>query len=446
LNKALVSFATAAVLLMIGRTMTSAPAAPRSDRSSAGASVATPRVDVEPANGLAFAGASLRFHASVVGQTDTASVIGWKAFGDGSIDQSGVYRAPPSPGAAASIVATIGGNVGGARVSVAAPPPAGAVHALVACYADGSLDVRGDRGADPFGRLLVGDSVGGVALDPRTSTAVATSGDHLVSIDLSTMTAKASAPLNEARFGGVALLAGGAFAVATNENAESSGAGIAVYRLHRGSAPQLVSTAAAGETAEGIAVAADGRTMYVAAVNGNVVTRLLLNRDGTTKKTGALRTGTRPFDVAVDARDGVLFVADNDTPTLSGAQSRPGLEAFSLPALRRAGAAISTGSPNALPLGLAVDPDSRRLFVTNEGDDDVAVYALPSVRRVATLRVGRTPWLPAVDVRRHLLYVPNARDDSIDLFDTRTLAHIGAGVPTCAYPVGVAVESAPSTD
>jgi DNA-binding beta-propeller fold protein YncE len=446
LNKALVSIASAAVLLTVGRAMSSAPAAPRSDRTSARASAATPRVDVEPANGLAFAGASLRFHARVVGGTDASSLVGWKSYGDGSIDESGIYRAPPSPGGAASIVATIGGSVGGARVSVATPPAAGAVQALVACYADGSLDVRGDRRADPFGRLLVGDSVGDVALDARTSTAVATSGDRLISIDLLTMIAKKSAPLNEARLGGVALLAGGAFAVATNENAESNGAGIAVYRLHRGAAPQLVSTAPAGETPEGIAIADDGRTMYVAAVNGNVVTRLVLNRDGTAKKTGAARTGTRPFGVAIDARDGVLFVADNDTPTLSGAQSRPGLEEFSLPALRRIGAAISTGSPNALPLGVAVDPDSRRLFVTNEGDDDVAVYALPSLHRVATLRVGRTPWLPAVDVRRHQLYVPNARDDSFDVLDTRTLAHVRIGVPTCAYPVGVAVESAPPAD
>ena len=92
-----------------------------------------------------------------------------------------------------------------------------------------------------------------------------------------------------------------------------------------------------------------------------------------------------------------------------------------------------------MPLGVAVDPAIDRLFVTNEGDDDVAVYALPSLKREATLRVGRTPWLPAVDTRRHVLYVPNARDDTFDVFDTRTLAHIAANVPTCSYPVGVAV-------
>jgi DNA-binding beta-propeller fold protein YncE len=93
-------------------------------------------------------------------------------------------------------------------------------------------------------------------------------------------------------------------------------------------------------------------------------------------------------------------------------------------------------------LGVAVDASIDRLFVTNEGDDDVAVYRLPSLHREATLRVGRTPWLPSVDSLRHVLYVPNARDDTLDVFDTRTLAHVAAGVRTCNYPVAVAVQTA----
>src|SRR5450432_4196930 len=94
---------------------------------------------------------------------------------------------------------------------------------------------------------------------------------------------------------------------------------------------------------------------------------------------------TRAFGVAVDNRRNILVVADNDTPTLSGTKSRPGLEMFSLPSMRRIGKPISTGTANALPLGVAVDPALSRVFVTNEGDDDVAVFALPSLRRGATL-------------------------------------------------------------
>ena len=100
--------------------------------------------------------------------------------------------------------------------------------------------------------------------------------------------------------------------------------------------------------------------------------------------------------------------------------------------MMEAGAAQPTGSPEALPLGVAVDERAGRLFVTNEGDDDVAVFALPSLRREATLRVGRTPWLPSVDTRRHLLYVPNARDDTLDVFDTHTLARVAGAARTCS--------------
>jgi DNA-binding beta-propeller fold protein YncE len=441
LNKAVAAASFAAILASLGPAPSAAPAEPSQPSKSVG--VPTPRVDVVPAAGAVFAGDAMRFHVRIVGGTAAPEGVRWQAFGAGSIDETGLYRAPATTGTAVSIVATVEGSAGGARVSVVGPPRSGAVRAVVACFADGSLDVRGAHDAPAFGRLAIGDAAGGAAIDERATFAIATSGERLVAIDLATMTARASAPLTGARLGEVALLDGGAFAAASNENASVGGEGIAVFRLRRDSAPQLVSTAPAGETPEGIAVDSDGRTMYVAGVNSNSVTRLVLSNDGRTRKTGAARTNTRPFGVAVDARDHLLLVADNDTPTLSGAQSRPGLEAFSLPSLRRSGLPRSTGSPDALPLGVAVDESAGRLFVTNEGDDDVAVFALPSLRREATLRVGRTPWLPSVDTRRHLLYVPIARDDTLDVFDTRTLRRAAGNVPTCAYPVGVAVGATP---
>ncbi len=443
MNKIFAAAGFAAILASVGSTPPAAPAAPPQASNAAGAPAATPRIDVLPAAGAVFAGDAMRFHVRIVGGAGAPEDVRWQAFGAGSIDASGLFRAPATTGGAVSIVATIGGNVGGARVNVVGPPPEGAVRAVVACFADGSLDVRGAHDQPAFGRLAIDDSAGDAAIDDRATFVVATSGERLVAIDLATMTTRASAPLTGSRLGEVVLLDGGAYAAATNENAGAKGAGIAVYRVRRDSAPQLVSTAPAGETPEGIAVAQDGRTMYVTAVNSNSVTRLVLSDDGKTHKAGSTHTNTRPFGVAVDARDHLLLVADNDTPTLSGAASRPGLEAFSLPSLRRSGVPRSTGSPDALPLGVAVDASAAKLFVTNEGDDDVAVFALPSLHREATLRVGRTPWLPSVDVRRHLLYIPNARDNSLDVFDTHTLARVAGGVPTCAYPVGVAVSAAP---
>jgi hypothetical protein len=445
LNKAVAAAACAAALASLGSAPPAAPAVPPQASKPAGQPATAPRIDVVPASGAVFAGDAMRFHVRIVGGTSAPEGVRWQAFGAGTIDESGLYRAPAATGTAVSIVATIDGSAGGARVSVVGPPPAGAVRAVVACFADGSLDVRGAHDEPAFGRLAIDDSAGAAAIDQSATFAVATSGERLIAIDLATMTEFPSAPLTGARLGEVALLDGGAFAAATNESASIGGAGVAVFRVQRGSAPTLVSTAPAGETPEGIAVDSDGRSIYVTAVNSNSITRLVLNDDGTMRKSGVARTNTRPFGVAVDARNRLLLVADNDTPTLSGAQSRPGLEAFSLPSLRRVGVSRSTGSADALPLGVAVDESAGRLFVTNEGDDDVAVFTLPSLHREATLRVGRTPWLPSVDARRHLLYVPNARDDSFDVFDTHTLALVEGGIPTCAYPVGIAVTAAPAS-
>jgi hypothetical protein len=96
-----------------------------------------PRIDVVPAAGAVFAGDALRFHVRIVGGTSAPGGVRWQAFGAGSIDAAGLYRAPAAAGAAVSIVATLDGSAGGARVSVVGPPPAGAVRAVVACFADG---------------------------------------------------------------------------------------------------------------------------------------------------------------------------------------------------------------------------------------------------------------------------------------------------------------------
>ena len=425
----------ALALALSGDGGLSQPAAPTASR---GPSLSA-RIHVQPDDVAVFAGSALNFHAHVIGAAAAPAAVRWRVFGAGAIDDDGLFRAPATPGGSSSIVATIGLLAGGARVAIAAPPPPAAVHAIVACYGDGALDVRA-TGAEPsFGQLRTGTAAADVAVASTTASAIVAVDDRLVSIDLATMTPHLSPPVRGARFSEIGLLGGGAYAVATDANADETGPGIDVYRLQQGEAPSIVSRTQAGETPEGIAVADDGVTFFVSSVNGNAVRRFVLDSSGIARKTGSVRTGTRPFGVALDSRRRLLFVADNDTPTLSGSASRPGLEVFALPSLRRVGAPRATGSANALPLGVAVDAAAGRLFVTNEGDDDVAVYALPSLRREATLSVGRTPWLPSVDVRHHVLYVPDARDDAFDVFDTRTLAHTAARVPTCSYPVAVGV-------
>ena len=133
-----------------------------------------------------------------------------------------------------------------------------------------------------------------------------------------------------------------------------------------------------------------------------------------------------------------MFVADNDTPTISGTGSNPGLEVFSLPSMHRT-ARLTTGTPNALPLGITVDSPENRVFVTNEGDGTIAAYSIAPLKRLATLAAGRTPWLPAIDVPRGRLYVPSAMGDAFSVYDVRTLRPIFLAVPTCGYPTSIAI-------
>ncbi|MBC5827642.1 MAG: hypothetical protein GIW99_08190 [Candidatus Eremiobacteraeota bacterium] len=266
-----------------------------------------------------------------------------------------------------------------------------------------------------------------------------------MAVHLTSMRFVASQPVPTARFSEVASLAGGYFA-ATDNNAVAGKPGIRLFRISAGTRPMLAAGVAAGETPEGIAVDHTGRQFVVSNINSNSIMRFFFDGHGHARLSGVAKTGARPYGIALDEAHGMLFVADNDTSTVSGAASRPGLEKFRLPSLRRVGTAEATGTSNALPLGVAEDSRSQQLFVTNEGDATVTVFSLPSIRRVATLRTGRLPWLPAVDEPDHRLYVPSAGEDVVQQFDTRGYVRAQSAEHVCGYPTAVAlVAAAPSS-
>jgi DNA-binding beta-propeller fold protein YncE len=91
------------------------------------------------------------------------------------------------------------------------------------------------------------------------------------------------------------------------------------------------------------------------------------------------------------------------------------------------------------PIGIALDPATARLFVTDEEDDAIDVLDAHTLRPArAPLSTCRTPWKATIDARR--LYVACARADAIDVYDVRTLHRIkGAPFATAGYPLAVAV-------
>lgn len=360
----------------------------------------------------------------------------WTLVGPGELSADGTYFAPPRP-ADAVIVATAGGSATATSIRVVGPPPTRAQLALVTCYEEGDVQVLQAETLTKLGELHVGPKAAGIAIDPARRVALVATEGHMVSIDLATMRTGESKAIAGARFSEVVLLAGGYFA-ATDSNATERGIGVRIFALGSGLRPLLVGGARAGETPEGIAATANGREFYVANINSNSLMRFSFDARGRARLLRQAPVGTRPFGVALDSSEALVFVADNDTSVLSGAKSRPGLEVLSLTSLRPVRPTTATGTSNSLPLGVAVDEGLARLFVTNEGDGNVAVYSLPKLERVAAPRVGLSPWLPAIDAGRHRLYVPVARSNGLAEYDTRSLRRV-AVAHTCGYPTGAAV-------
>ncbi|HYK52685.1 MAG TPA: SMP-30/gluconolactonase/LRE family protein, partial [Candidatus Eremiobacteraceae bacterium] len=394
---------------------------------------------IAPASARVFEGASLRLRAAFAGAA--GGDITWSLIGPGSMAPDGTYTAPSTPGQQAIIIAGGGGTSVASAVLVVAPPPADAPLAFVACYDDGTLDVRDPSTYEDIGTASIGDAAAGVVSDPREHLAVIAAGNRIGLFDVSTGTTIFSDPIAGARFSEVAMLANG-FVAATDNQAAAGQDGVRIFGpIARGQTPKLAASSPTGDTPEGIAVSSDGRTFYITNVNTNSVMRFSFDGHSAARLTGAAVTGHRPFGVAVDDKRRLLFVADNDTPTLSGASSQPGLEIFSLPSLKLV-RRVATGSPNALPLGIAVDSSANRMFVTNEGDGDVAAYSISPFKRIATLAVGRTPWLPAIDSVAGSLLVPNAADDTLSVYDIGTLRPIATAMQTCGYPTAVAARAA----
>ncbi|CAL9633096.1 hypothetical protein SUDANB120_06150 [Streptomyces sp. enrichment culture] len=91
------------------------------------------------------------------------------------------------------------------------------------------------------------------------------------------------------------------------------------------------------------------------------------------------------------------------------------------------------------PLGLAVDPVSHRVFVTQPGHNKVSVIDVTTQVVIGSIPVGHHPTGIAIDPQRRRVYVANSGSKTVSVFDMATggVAEIHVG----ASPTGVAVDS-----
>ncbi len=348
--------------------------------------------------------------------------------GPGRLLPGGSYEIPQRARAGSALL--VAGNAAGlaaTNVRITPPPPPRRSLIVVASYDDG-LIFHDALDFSVRGVLATGGSPSDTAADASGKVAVTdTQGADLTLVTV--------APWGVEHVGGVVL--GDEVAIdettqdvfVTNRDWNGNGA------LTRVAADGSVARVATGATAEGLAIDERRQIVYVANANDGTVASVSARTMRVLRRFPAV---DRVFSLALSADGMRLYAVSNQSSgSLFGS---PG--AVVAIALDAAEPKVVARSPNLeFPLGVALDPATQTLFVTDESLGQVDVLDAQTLRpRRAALRTCATPWKPRLDPASWRLYVPCAGADAIDAFDTRTLRRIAhAPFATGSYPLAVAV-------
>jgi phospholipase C len=189
---------------------------------------------------------------------------------------------------------------------------------------------------------------------------------------------------------------------------------------------KVTSTIVVGIYPHGVTITPDGSTAYVANTGPNTgpggsefVTVIDVNDD---TATGTVTVGEAPQVVTVSPDGSLVFVTCADGVYVITASNGK---------VRKAHDDLRD------PHGVTVTPDGSLAYVADSRNDRVVVLDTTTLRRVATIGVGRTPWSTAFTADGSSAYVTNANDDTVSVIDTsarnvaQTIA-LGAGnhIPT----------------
>ena len=310
-----------------------------------------------------------------------------------------------------------------------APDPEKAFIA-VASYEDGVVlhDARAPFKAEAA--LGIGGAPGDVALDPggRLASAV-TDGD--------TATIATLDPWTVRTFTGVPFCDELAFDPASGAlfitDRDVDGAGALTRIARDGTVTQRV----LGLTAEGLVIDPVRERVYVANVNDGTVSIVDARSLVELRR---FHVVDRVFSLALSS-DGTRLYAVSNQSLHSPFAKAGGVVAVDVAGDPRV---VARSEPLSFPVGIVYDGARDRLYVTDEDTDAVDVLDARTLRPAhAPLATCTTPWKPTLD--RNLLYVPCARGDRVDVFDTSTMRRVaGAPFATGGYPLAVAVWHPPS--
>jgi YVTN family beta-propeller protein len=164
----------------------------------------------------------------------------------------------------------------------------------------------------------------------------------------------------------------------------------------------------------GVAYSPDGKRAYASAGGNNKIRVYTVDGKGTLAEQPALPLPTTnpagqkvnmfPAGLAVAPDGRTLYVADQLADALSAVDTTSG--------------AVRTIPVGHNPLSVALTADGRRAYVTNQGADSVTVVDTSTFTAVREVRVGSHPNRLALDARKGLLYVSVGDDDKVAIVDT----------------------------
>ena len=186
-------------------------------------------------------------------------------------------------------------------------------------------------------------------------------------------------------------------------------------------------TISVGARPEGVAVDPATGTIYVANQNSDTVSVI---NGATNTVTATIAVGSTPFAVAVDPTTDTAYVANIGSDTVSVING----------ATNTVTATIAVGSA---PFGVAADPATGTVYVANEGSNTVSVISGATHAVTATIAVGTAPYAVAVDPTTDTAYVANLSSNTVSVISGATHT-VTATVAVGNGPDSVAVD--PATD
>jgi YVTN family beta-propeller protein len=178
---------------------------------------------------------------------------------------------------------------------------------------------------------------------------------------------------------------------------------------------QVLETVPVGGEPEGVAIRPDGREVYVASERDHAVAVLDVTGGGASgaraPPPGRIPVGSRPRSI-VFSRDGSRAYVSNEADasiSVIDARNRRVLETIHIP------------GENIRPMGLALAPDGKRLFVTTGRGGTVVAVDTATNALVGSAVVGARPWGIAVRPDGKFLYTANGPSDDVTVVEAETL-------------------------